>query len=110
MVWRGATRARATPVRSVVRAAAATHPATKEATAATSGELSVRLSRGPVELIAAGACGCTVTDPPALVSSDRYAIRTRNLQDWNLMRYCRANRSKAKHKAKGHRAVQVMWS
>ena len=27
--------------------------------------------------------------------SDRYAIRTRNLQDWNLTRYCCANRSKA---------------
>ena len=28
-------------------------------------------------------------------SSDRYAIRTRNLQDWNLTRYRCANRSKA---------------
>ena len=27
-------------------------------------------------------------------SSDRYAIRTRNLQDWNLTRYRCANRSK----------------
>ena len=27
--------------------------------------------------------------------SDRYAIRTRNLQDWNLTRYRCANRSKA---------------
>ncbi len=30
-----------------------------------------------------------------LVPSDRYAIRTRNLQDWNLTRYRCANRSKA---------------
>ena len=30
------------------------------------------------------------------ITSDRYAIRTRNLQDWNLTRYRCANRSKAK--------------
>ena len=41
---------------------------------------------------------------------DRYAIRTRNLQDWNLTRYRCANRSKANDTDKGHRAVQVMWS
>ena len=32
---------------------------------------------------------------PLWRSSDRYAIRTRNLQDWNLTRYRCANRSKA---------------
>ena len=32
-------------------------------------------------------------------SSDRYAIRTRNLQDWNLTRCRCANRSKASNEA-----------
>ena len=34
-------------------------------------------------------------DAAASAFSDRYAIRTRNLQDWNLTRYRCANRSKA---------------
>ena len=33
-------------------------------------------------------------DAHAVRGSDRYAIRTRNLQDWNLTRYRCANRSK----------------
>ena len=41
------------------------------------------------------ACGCTVGDDRSIHSIDRYAIRTRNLQDWNLTRYRCANRSKA---------------
>ena len=39
------------------------------------------------------ACGCTVDDGSLKLLSDRYAIRTRNLQDWNLTRYRCANRS-----------------
>ena len=42
------------------------------------------------------ACGCTVGGEPVAGNNDRYAIRTRNLQDWNLTRYRCANRSKAK--------------
>ena len=34
-------------------------------------------------------------------SSDRYAIRTRNLQDWNLTRYRCANRSEACKEGRG---------
>ena len=41
------------------------------------------------------ACGCTVGGEPVAGNSDRYAIRTRNLQDWNLTRCRCANRSKA---------------
>ena len=40
------------------------------------------------------ACGCTVGGEPVAGNNDRYAIRTRNLQDWNLTRYRCANRSK----------------
>ncbi len=39
-----------------------------------------------------------VPSSSAAVMSDRYAIRTRNLQDWNLTRYRCANRSKASTK------------
>ena len=41
------------------------------------------------------ACGCTVDDGSLKLLSDRYAIRTRNLQDWNPTRHRCANRSKA---------------
>ena len=40
--------------------------------------------------------------PTPITTSDQYAIRTRNLQEWNLTRYRCANRSKAWRK-RGHR-------
>ena len=51
-----------------------------------------------VERLARAARACAGIVPSAAnryqQSSDRYAIRTRNLQDWNLTRYRCANRSK----------------
>ena len=39
--------------------------------------------------------------------SDRYAIRTRNLQDWNLTRYRCANRSNASGGVRTHASEEI---
>ena len=47
-----------------------------------------------VERLARAARACVGTYRRHAFINDRYAIRTRNLQDWNLTRYRCANRSK----------------
>ena len=51
-----------------------------------------------VERLARAARACGGTYRRHAFINDRYAIRTRNLQDWNLTRYRCANRSAAKRR------------
>ena len=64
-------------------------------------------SDGLHELVEAVPMGVPVGGGLVKNPSDRYAIRTRNLQDWNLTRYRCANRSNASGGVRTHASEEI---